>query len=254
MSVDHRVTGAGKPLLLVHGAAEDAELLQPQADALADRGFRVISYDRRGTGGSSREGWPAGGVVQHVGDAAHLIAAVAGQEAVVLGLSSGGVIALALAEAHPDLVRHAFAWEVPAFCALPHGPALHAEFVRPLDHHLALHPADWAGAYDVLQAMMSGGQAEPETPRSLLMRRNAEAAVRDDAMIITAHQLDPSPDRNVTIATGAGVNQLLEQIAGTLAAAYGTEVLTVPAADEHEIYLSRPDVLADAVTCGSTLG
>lgn len=248
MIVDHRVTGVGEPLLLLYGAGEDAELLQPQADALADRGFRVISYDRRGTGASTRENWPQGGVAQHVEDAARVISAVTTAPATVLGLSSGGVLALALAERRPDVVGEAIAWEPAALGALTDGAALHAQLTVPIKDYLVTHPTDWEGAYDLLLAMMSGDHAEPETSRGLRMRRNAEAAVRDDALIITAHPLDPRPSRHVTIATGAGVNPLLEQIAASLAAAYGTEVVTLPAADEHEVYLSRPDVLADAVT------
>ena len=62
LPIAHRVDGHGPTLLLVHGAGEDADLLGPQADAFVARGFRVIRYDRRGTGGSTRADWPDGGV------------------------------------------------------------------------------------------------------------------------------------------------------------------------------------------------
>ena len=94
MAIHYRVAGDGPPLLLLHGAAEDAELLAPQADAFAAEGYRVITYDRRGTGLSTRAGWPDGGVALHIADAASLIADVAGAPATVLGFSSGGVLAL----------------------------------------------------------------------------------------------------------------------------------------------------------------
>ncbi len=248
MQVNYRVTGAGEPLLLVYGAGEDAELLQPQADALAARGLRVISYDRRGTGTSSRENWPDGGVALHVADAAALITELAAEPCTVLGLSSGGVLALALAEAHPELVRRVLAWETPALTSLPDGPALHARLVTPMHDHLHDHPEDWRGAFAVMLMIMSGGEAEIGSPRVQRMMRNAEAAIRDDASIITAHRLTPQPGAaDVVIAVGAGVDPLLDQIAVALAAAYGTPVYPVPAAHEHEIYLSRPEVLADAV-------
>ena len=248
MPVDYRVTGAGEPLLLVYGAGEDADLLQPQADALAARGFRVISYDRRGTGASNRENWPAGGVAQHVEDAAGLLTEVVAEPCTVLGLSSGGVLALALTEAHPELVRRVVAWEPPALNVLPYGPALHAQLVAPMHDHLQAHPADWRGAFEAMLMVMSGGEADLGTARVQRMMRNAEAAVRDDATVITAHSLNPEPGAaEVLIAAGAGVDPLLDQIAGALAAAYGTSVRPVPAAYEHEIYLSRPEVLADVV-------
>ena len=69
-------TGDGPALVLMHGAGEDACLLAPQAAALAQRGFTAITYDRRGTGRSTRDGWPGGGVRQHVEDAANLPAAL----------------------------------------------------------------------------------------------------------------------------------------------------------------------------------
>ncbi len=81
-------TGEGPALVLMHGAGEDSSLLAPQAAAFAQRGFTVISYDRRGTGRSTRDGWPSGGVRQHVEDAADLISNVDGPVR-VLGLQLG---------------------------------------------------------------------------------------------------------------------------------------------------------------------
>ena len=251
MSIDHRITGTGTPLLLLHGAAEDADLVQPQADALAQRGFQVISYDRRGTGRSSRDGWPGGGVAAHVADAATLIREVAGGPAAVLGLSSGGVLALALAAAHPDLVTEVVAWEPPALMILPDGAELHAQLMAPIESYLDAHPQDWDGGYDVMTAVLSGGTADPSDPRVERMRRNAEPALRDDGPVITAHRLSPAAgDTSVVIAVGAGVDPLLDRIGTALAAGYGTAVRVVDAAGEHEIDLSDPDVLAAALASG----
>ncbi|MGH9271960.1 MAG: alpha/beta fold hydrolase, partial [Ilumatobacteraceae bacterium] len=47
--------GDGEPLLLIHGGGEDAAMLAPQAASLADAGYDVVTYDRRGTGRSGRE-------------------------------------------------------------------------------------------------------------------------------------------------------------------------------------------------------
>ncbi|MGW4944669.1 alpha/beta fold hydrolase [Actinoplanes sp. NPDC004185] len=60
-------------MLLIHGGGEDAALLDAQAEAIAVRGFRVVWYDRRGTGGSTRDCWPGGGADQHADDAARLL-------------------------------------------------------------------------------------------------------------------------------------------------------------------------------------
>ena len=248
MEVDYRVVGDGPPLLLLHGAAEDAELLSPQADAFAASGRRVITYDRRGTGRSTRAGWPAGGVALHVADAAALIVDVATAPAAVLGFSSGGVLALALAEAHPELVSEVIAWEPPALAMLPDGLALHAQLMAPITEFLSAHPTDWDGAFDIMTMIMSGGAADLQAPSVQRMRRNAEPALRDDGPMITVQPLHPRPGAaEVVIATGASPDPLLGRIAAVLAAAFGTHVWTVTDAEDHEVYLSAPQVLAAAL-------
>ena len=46
--------GAGPPVVLVHGYLADARSWEKQEAALFAAGFRIISYDRRGSGFSSR--------------------------------------------------------------------------------------------------------------------------------------------------------------------------------------------------------
>jgi pimeloyl-ACP methyl ester carboxylesterase len=96
-------TGTGEPLVLIHGSWGDhanwAQVAQPLATS-----YRVITYDRRGHSASA----PATGTVEDdVADAAALIEQVGGGRAHVYGNSYGGVIALRLAAARPDLVRTA---------------------------------------------------------------------------------------------------------------------------------------------------
>jgi phosphoribulokinase len=62
--------GNGEPLLLIHGAGEDAEMLAAQAENLTSAGYEVITYDRRGTGRSGRQDWPGTGATQHADDLA----------------------------------------------------------------------------------------------------------------------------------------------------------------------------------------
>ena len=50
--------GAGPPVVLIHGYLADARAWEKQEPALLSAGYRVISYDRRGSGRSSR---PASG-------------------------------------------------------------------------------------------------------------------------------------------------------------------------------------------------
>ncbi|MCO1655766.1 alpha/beta fold hydrolase [Pseudonocardia humida] len=249
MELDHRVTGEGRPLLLVHGAAEDVDMLAPQAEAFAARGRRVLWYSRRGTGASTRTGWPDGGVAAHVDDAAALLRGLGAAPATVLGFSSGGVIALALAARHPDVVTEAIAWEPAALGVLPDADALHAQVVAPIDAHLQAHPDDWAGAYAVMLDVLSEGRADMASEAVRLQTVNAEAALRDDARIITRHRFAAGelPADRVVIAVGGGTSPLHAMIAERLAELVGRAPLVVEDAKDHEVYLQQPDVLADAL-------
>ena len=248
-SLSFHTAGTGPPVLLVHGGAEDLSMLTPQAQAFAARGRRAIWYDRRGTGGSTREGWPQGGVAQHADDAARLLRDLDAVPATVVGFSSGGVVALALAARHPDVVAEAIAWEPAALGVLPGAAELHAQIMAPIDAHLAERPGDWAGAYAVMLDVLSDGRADPDSPVARRMVVNAEAVLRDDARIITTHAFAPGelPANRVTIAVGKGTDPLHAAIADRIAADLGRSPLVVEQADHHEVYLSRPTVLADAL-------
>jgi len=246
MDLNTHTTGDGPPVLLIHGAAEDAGLLDAQAKAIAARGFRVIWYDRRGTGGSTRAGWPGAGAPGHADDAAALLHEQDAAGATVLGFSSGGVVALALAARHPGSAGRVIAWEPPALSVLPGGRDLHAEIVAPMDEHLRTHPGDWRGAFHVMLGVLSGGRADLSSPAVRRMERNAEAALRDDSPLITLHDFERgalSPDR-VTVAVGAAPDPLHAEIAERLGDLIGAPPVVVRDADDHEIYLSRPEVLA----------
>jgi pimeloyl-ACP methyl ester carboxylesterase len=94
--------GQGPPLVLVHGAASDSRIWQPQLAALAD-GFTVVAWDEPGAGRSSDV--PADFTLA---DYADCLAAVVGAldfgPAHVAGLSWGGTVALELYRRRPELV------------------------------------------------------------------------------------------------------------------------------------------------------
>ena len=249
MDLEYRTTGTGRPLLLVHGAAEDVGMLAPQAAAFAARGRRVIWYDRRGTGSGSRAGWPDGGVAGHADDAADLLRALDAAPATVLGFSSGGVVAMALAARHPDVVTEVIAWEPAALGVLPGADALHEQIMAPIEAHLAAHPDDWAGAYAVMLTVLSEGRADLDSEAVRRQTVNAEAALRDDARIITLHAFSPGelPADRVTVAVGKGTSPLHGAIAERLEALLGRPALVVDDASDHEVYLTDPEVLAAAL-------
>ncbi|MBV9140397.1 MAG: alpha/beta hydrolase [Pseudonocardiales bacterium] len=102
--------GAGEPLVLVHGTGGQASSWGGALGDLAAGGYRVIAYDRRGYGRSVHP--PVRDYRMHVADLAAVLEQV-GAPAHVLGWSSGGTTALALASERPELCRGVVVLEPP---------------------------------------------------------------------------------------------------------------------------------------------
>lgn len=245
--------GAGRPLLLVHGGGEDASMLASQAESLAAAGFTVAVYDRRGTGRSGREDWPGGGARQHADDAAALLGARGQERAIVVGVSSGAVIALALAAHHPELVEHVVAWEPPAAGVLPGGAEVASQLMAPVEAHLRERPGDWVGAQAILLTAILGFPVTSDDPELAAARDNAEPMVRDEPAItlepFTAADLARQP---VTLAVGTRPNDVVAGAVATLAELAGTDPVVVEA--DHEVYRVEPDVLTSVVTTAANPG
>jgi pimeloyl-ACP methyl ester carboxylesterase len=96
--------GDGLPVLGIHGTPSSAVLWEEAAAELA-KICRCIIYDRRGFHRSDRPvPFVSVDLADHVDDAAALLDALSATPAVVVGRSTGGEIALALAHRHPDKV------------------------------------------------------------------------------------------------------------------------------------------------------
>jgi pimeloyl-ACP methyl ester carboxylesterase len=112
LSIAYRVSGQGRPVLLIHGytvsstanyathyrwdgtdrlAATDGPTVE---GALCDAGFRVVLYDLRGHGHSAKPHDPASvSMDAHVGDVQALVDHLALQRPAVVGYSFGSMIA-----------------------------------------------------------------------------------------------------------------------------------------------------------------
>ncbi|MGI5127230.1 alpha/beta fold hydrolase [Pseudonocardia sp. CA-107938] len=127
--IRHRVDGCGPMLLLGQSGEGGIDRAAPLVALLADR-FTVVSYDRRGLGGSPVDD-PAAPVsmATHVDDAARLIAAVADGPVLMAGLSYGAVIGLHLAAERPHLLAGLVAHEpvAPGLLPEPDADRLRAE-------------------------------------------------------------------------------------------------------------------------------
>ncbi len=96
----YRDTGAGDPLVLLHGGFLDQHMWHAQLPILAEH-CRVIAPDARGHGASDNATRP----FRHADDLAALLAHLGVGPAVLAGVSMGGSIAVDTALEHPDLVR-----------------------------------------------------------------------------------------------------------------------------------------------------
>ena len=81
--------GAGRPVILMHGWPLSSDSWDDQAMAIADAGFRAISYDRRGFGRSSQP-WTGYDYDTLADDLAAVIEQTGAQDAVLAGFSMGG--------------------------------------------------------------------------------------------------------------------------------------------------------------------
>lgn len=88
-------------IVFVHGTRMSRSYWTPQIEALSDE-FRIIAVDLPGHGGHGHERFTLDGAVARI---AAVIEGQAGGRAIVVGLSLGGYVAMALAADRPELVR-----------------------------------------------------------------------------------------------------------------------------------------------------
>src|SRR6266481_7316159 len=101
-----RITGCGKPVMLVHGLACGQRMWFHQRLKLSDR-HTVITYDQRGHGESDAPDDPSRYSAAHLArDLAGILDALACDKVAVVGFSMGGGPALALAAARPERITH----------------------------------------------------------------------------------------------------------------------------------------------------
>ena len=81
--------GAGPPVVLIHGWPLNADAWESQALGLAEAGFRVIAYDRRGFGRSSQP-WAGYDYDTLSDDLAQVLDATGASDAALIGFSMGG--------------------------------------------------------------------------------------------------------------------------------------------------------------------
>jgi pimeloyl-ACP methyl ester carboxylesterase len=181
------LSGAGDPLVLVHGGWSDHDNWLPVAGELA-QSFRVVAYDRRGHGQSERG--DQGSRRDQEDDLAALIEALDCEPAHIVGTSFGASIAIGLATRRPELVRSLIAHEPPLMSVVAGDPEVQpllADVQATIQAVLArLSRGDVAGgARQFVEEVALGPGAWEQLPEPL------RATMLDCAPAFVAEQRDP---------------------------------------------------------------
>jgi 3-oxoadipate enol-lactonase len=100
-SIYYEIAGEGPAVTLIHPGLWDSRTWDPQVPVLLDAGYRVVRYDARGYGRSSRL---TGEPYSHTRDLIALLDALDVAQTVLVGCSMGGAIAIDVTLEHPDRV------------------------------------------------------------------------------------------------------------------------------------------------------
>jgi pimeloyl-ACP methyl ester carboxylesterase len=113
VGIEYEETGAGRPVLLLHGFPDSGRLWRHQVRALADAGFRVIVPDLRGYGRSDKPAEvEAYGLSFLVADVLGVMTDAGVERAHVVGHDWGAALAWGLGALAPDRVDHLVALSV----------------------------------------------------------------------------------------------------------------------------------------------
>lgn len=159
----------GHALLLIHGSASSTRSWDPLVPLLTGS-HRVIRIDLLGHGRSAKPSDRSYAIPDQAHRAGAVLDRLGVEHAVVVGHSSGGVVATALAEQRPDLVT--------ALALVNTGPSL-AAFIAP--RSAAIGPSQWPPTDEQLRQFASTGfsRAGYKIPDELL----------DDVRAMTYHSL-----------------------------------------------------------------
>ncbi len=100
----YEIRGEGPRLLVISGTVGDLRRSPTIFDMPIARHFRILTYDQRGLGQTSRPDIPYT-MADYAEDSYALLEAVGWDDCLVLGISFGGMVAQELALRYPDRVR-----------------------------------------------------------------------------------------------------------------------------------------------------
>lgn len=251
-SIAYTERGSGPPVLLIHGSGTYSETFEPLLDQLP-ASVRAIAYDRRGFGASA--GLPAGRLGVHAEDAAALLEALDAAPGTIVGSSLGGVIALRLAVARPELVSALVLIEPAYQLALVPSPSASLAIGRVMARWALRRDAEGAALrfYRWATAYSGGGNQYDGYPQRWQRTAigHSRAALRE-----LLQGVAPAPPRSAlrriakptTVIIGdAGQPVFHRSARRALDAVSGSRERAAPGA-AHLVYTDQPGVCAAAIT------
>ncbi|MEV4921990.1 alpha/beta fold hydrolase [Streptomyces roseoverticillatus] len=240
--------GDGPPVLIVHGGSSSASSWEPVAAQLSRR-FRVLCLERRGYGVSDPAG-PSHSIAAETGDVLAL-AASAGAPVLLVGHSSGGIVALETALASPRTCAGMLLYEPPVAVDRPLGGTALRRARAALDRGdpdraMAIHLQQIVGMPRRSVALM---RLVP--PVRQMMRTYAAAQIADDEAI---EALGVGLDRYAGLEVPAlllggdrsprHLRDRLDALAGVLPRVHATATLP---GQSHMANLSAPGEVAEII-------
>lgn len=192
----YRVTGNGRPVVLIHGFGEDGNIWQQQV-AILEKEYTVIVPDLPGSGNSeliadmSIEGMA--GCIQALTTFELTRLSLQGAEEVVfLGHSMGGYITLAIADEYPQMIRAAGLIHSSAYADSEEKKAGRQKSIAFIREH---------GAYDFLRTAIPGLFKEPENNPACDALVAAGNRFTPEALVAYYTAMINRPDRTAVLKT-----------------------------------------------------
>jgi 3-oxoadipate enol-lactonase len=245
-------SGHGPAMLFVHGMCGDAEVWADQARRFAND-FTCVRYDRRGHSRSRRGVTPIS-TARHADDTAGLITALDLTPCILIGSSSGAVIALDVARRYGQLLHGVVLSEPPLFSLDRDAGLVAMEDLRPR-LEAAMAAGGPAAAVDAFFALMCPGLwSIIDEHRKDRYRANADIGFTD----LRSPTLDVTPADLSTVTTPALViagdssHSALRSVAHRLAAGLPDARFLELRDCGHVTYAEQPDAFAQAVSTFAT--
>ncbi|MBS1513108.1 MAG: alpha/beta hydrolase [Bacteroidetes bacterium] len=191
----YRITGNGKPVLLLHGFGEDGEIWNRQPDALHQ--YQLIIPDLPGSGQSA---FIADMSIEGMATAMKALLDETGfqQPVTIIGHSMGGYIMLALAEKYPQAIKAIGLFHSSAFADSEEKKAARQKSIAFIEEH---------GAYEFLKTSIPGlfykgadGQS-PSDPESIAALVEKGRQFTPEALVAYYQAMINRPDRTALLKT-----------------------------------------------------